>query len=206
MRTLLFFLGRFIDCIYPHILHRKLLGLLQWYYTGYMTRDFYHWGQGSKMGFNMQICGEKMINVMNNVYFGTNSALTAFCIDGDTSRIRISIGNDCMFGDDCHITAVNSIKIGCGLRTGKSILISDNSHGNSSNLKQLKMHPNLRPLYSKGPIVIGDNVWIGVKATILSGVHIGDGAIIGANAVVTHDVPPYSIAVGCPAKIIRQLK
>lgn len=66
------------------------------------------------------------------------------------------------------------------------------------------MHPNVRPLYSKGPIVIGNNVWIGEKVAVLGGVKIGDGAIIGANAVVTHDVPPYSIAVGCPAKIIKR--
>ena len=64
------------------------------------------------------------------------------------------------------------------------------------------MKPDNRPLYSKGQIKIGDNVWIGEKAAIMGGVSIGDGAVIGANTVVTHDVPAYSIAVGCPAKII----
>ena len=52
-------------------------------------------------------------------------------------------------------------------------------------------------------IKIGDTVWIGEKAAILGGVSIGNGAIIGANTVVTHDVPAYSIAVGCPARIIN---
>jgi acetyltransferase-like isoleucine patch superfamily enzyme len=60
-----------------------------------------------------------------------------------------------------------------------------------------------RDTYSKGPVVIGNDVWIGFRAIILSGVRIGDGAVIGAGAVVTHDVPPYAIATGIPAKVQR---
>ena len=57
---------------------------------------------------------------------------------------------------------------------------------------------------NKGDIVIGNDVWIGYEAVILSGVHIGDGAIIGTRAVVTHDVEPYTIVGGVPAKPIRR--
>ena len=57
---------------------------------------------------------------------------------------------------------------------------------------------------NKGNIVIGNDVWIGYEAVILSGVNIGDGAIIGTRAVVTKDVPPYTIAGGVPAKEIRK--
>ncbi len=64
----------------------------------------------------------------------------------------------------------------------------------------------MRPVKSKGSIVIGDNVWIGDKATILPGVIIGDGAVIAANAVVSKDVPAYCVAGGNPAKIIKQAK
>lgn len=53
---------------------------------------------------------------------------------------------------------------------------------------------------------IGNNVWIGDKSTILDGVHIGDNVIVGANSVVTHDIPSNSVAAGMPAKIIKQLK
>ena len=56
----------------------------------------------------------------------------------------------------------------------------------------------------KGDIVIGNDVWIGYEAVILAGVTIGDGAIIGARAVVTSDVPPYTIAGGVPARTIRK--
>ena len=56
----------------------------------------------------------------------------------------------------------------------------------------------------KGDTVIGNDVWIGKNVTILPGVHIGDGAIIGANSVVTKDIPAYHIAGGNPCKIIRK--
>jgi len=57
---------------------------------------------------------------------------------------------------------------------------------------------------NKGDIVVGSDVWIGYEAVILSGVHIGDGAIIGARAVVTRDVPPYTVVGGVPAKEIKK--
>ena len=62
-----------------------------------------------------------------------------------------------------------------------------------------------RPLYSKEPVVIGNNVWLGNNVCVMPDVTIGDGAIIGANSVVTHDISAYAVAVGIPAKIIKQL-
>ncbi|MBR5623403.1 CatB-related O-acetyltransferase [bacterium] len=56
--------------------------------------------------------------------------------------------------------------------------------------------------YSR-PVVIGNDVWIGINAVIMNGVTIGDGAIIGAGAIVTHDVPPYAVALGVPARVVR---
>ncbi|MGD8401832.1 MAG: CatB-related O-acetyltransferase, partial [Bacillota bacterium] len=57
---------------------------------------------------------------------------------------------------------------------------------------------------NKGDIVIGNDVWIGYEAVVLSGVHVGDGAIIGTRAVVTKDVPPYAVVGGIPAKEIKK--
>jgi acetyltransferase-like isoleucine patch superfamily enzyme len=61
-----------------------------------------------------------------------------------------------------------------------------------------------QPLTSKGDIVIEDDVWLGMGVKVMDGVHIGRGAVIGANAVVTKDIPPYSVAVGVPARVIRK--
>lgn len=62
-----------------------------------------------------------------------------------------------------------------------------------------------RELEIKGPVIIGDNVWIGDKVSILSGVTIGKGSVIACNAVVTKDVPSYSVVGGVPAKVIKQI-
>lgn len=67
-----------------------------------------------------------------------------------------------------------------------------------------KITPDLRDLPFKGDTVIGNDVWIGQHATILPGVHIGDGAIVGANSVVSKDVEPYSVVAGNPARLIRK--
>ena len=64
--------------------------------------------------------------------------------------------------------------------------------------------PKKEDLPYKGDTVIGNDVWIGQNVTFLPGVHVGDGCIIGANAVVASDIPPYSVVVGNPAKVIRK--
>lgn len=115
---------------------------------------------------------------------------------------KIKIGSNCHFGAFNHITAINSIEIGDNLLTGKNVTITDNSHG-STDFEHLSIEPILRPLVSKGPVKIGNNVWIGDKATILPNVTIGDGAVIAANAVVTKDIPAYCVAAGNPAKVIK---
>ena len=115
---------------------------------------------------------------------------------------RIIIGKNVSIGSDCHISAINLIKIGDNVLTGKKVTIIDNSHGKSE-LIGLAIPPALRVLFSKGPIQIDKNVWIGDKVTILSNVHIGENSIIGANSVVTQDVPPNCVVGGIPAKVIK---
>lgn len=193
--------------LYPTVLRKACISigrLLEYIYTGYCSRNIKKIGYNSKFCFPIRLVGNQYIEIGDNVILGRGCSLTAFCIDNKSNKTIIEIKDNCMMGGDNHITAVCGISIGKNLRTGKSVLISDNSHGNPHDRKQLDIHPNYRPLYTKGPIKIGDNVWIGEKAAILGGVSIGNGAIIGANTVVTHDVPAYSIAVGCPAKVINK--
>ena len=114
----------------------------------------------------------------------------------------VIIGDNVSLGEYCHITAIESVKIGNNLLTGRFVTITDNSHG-LTDLKSLKLPPSKRPIVSKGAVTIKDNVWIGDKVTILPGVTIGEGAVIAANSVVTKDVPPYSVVGGIPAKILH---
>ena len=115
---------------------------------------------------------------------------------------EIIIGNNVSLGAYNHISAINSIKIGNGVLTGKWVTIVDNSHGNT-NLKSLYKSPSKRPMVSKGKVLIGDDVWIGDKVTILPNVEIGKGAVIAANSVVTKNVKSYTVVGGNPATIIK---
>lgn len=144
-----------------------------------------------------------------NISIGDKSSIMSHCVLETWANARflpeIKIGNGVSIGEYTHITCAQYIEIGDGLLTGRFVLITDNGHGKSS-ADEISIPPILRPLHSNGPIKIGNNVWIGDKATILPNVTIGDGAIIGANAVVTKNVPAYTIVAGCPAKIIKTIK
>lgn len=157
------------------------------------------------------IHGPECITIGDGTAFGEQTFLTAWtsftCIKSGKEFLQkftpsIIIGKNCHFGFNNHITSINNITIGNNLLTGKWVTITDNSHGEITK-EQMLQDPLKRPVVSKGPVRIGDNVWIGDKATILPNVSIGNGAIIAANAVVTKDVPPYSVAAGNPAKIIK---
>lgn len=147
--------------------------------------------------------GFKYISIGSNTSFQRDIYLTAwdrYCEQQFFPEIKI--GSDCAIGAWNHITCINRIVIGNGLLTGKWVTITDNSHG-TTDYKDLRIPPAKRKIHSKGPVIIGNNVWIGDKATILAGVKIGDGAVIAANSVVTKDVPSFSIVAGTPAKIIK---
>ena len=176
-------------------------------YTGYRRKGFHRFGSTSRIRptFNI-LMGEKYISVGEDCYIGKDVQLTATDYFQDQIFTpSITIGNNCSIHDYAHVTAINTIRIGNNVRTGKNVLITDNAHG-ASDPSLLETAPNLRPLYSKGPVIIEDNVWIGGKSSILPGVKIGRGAIIGAGSIVTKDIPKYAVAAGNPAKVLKILK
>lgn len=135
------------------------------------------------------------------------SGLRIECIsnwNGHTYSPSLFIGNNVTFNYRCHIGCVNKIKIGNNVLIGSNVLITDHSHGQINNI-ELSIPPEERFLYSKGPVYIHDNVWIGENVMILPDVSIGENAIIAAASVVTKSIPPNVVAAGNPAKVIRQL-
>lgn len=173
-----------------------------------IRRLFKQIGKGTSFQKISFLKGPQYISIGNHCFFEQFLYLTAWDYfhsknNEQNFKPTISIGSNCYFGAFNHITAINRIEIGNNLLTGKFVTITDNSHG-ETNFETLQIEPINRPLHSKGPVIIGNNVWIGDKATILPNVSIGDGAIIAANAVVTKDVPAHSIAAGNPAKIIKK--
>ena len=128
---------------------------------------------------------------------------------------RVSVGKHSFHNGGLDIRGKVHVTIGSYCAFGKNITIISENH----DLRFLSMqgffykkhfdigHPGddvfPNPHKSKGPIEIGSDVWIGDKAIILSGVKIGDGAIVAAGSIVTKEIPSYGIAVGSPAKVIK---
>lgn len=199
-------LGKFCSLFYDQKTFQLLIKGKRIFFTNLYKSKFKSFGKNSYIYGNFRnITGLEFIFVGDNCQIRENVRLTAWSKRGEQNfRPEIIIGNNCSIGTDSHITAINSIRLGNNVRMGDKILITDNSHGRFT-FEDLKLPPNERPLFSKGPVVIEDNVWIGEKATILPGVKIGYGSIIGAGSVVTKDIPAFSMVGGKPAKIIKIL-
>lgn len=118
----------------------------------------------------------------------------------------LHIGKNVQINDYVHISAMEKVTIGDNVLIASKVFISDLNHGSygSDNIHDSPdTPPNERKLYCK-PIIIEDNVWLGEFVSVLQGVTIGRGTIVGANSVVSKNLPPYTIAVGAPAKVIKK--
>lgn len=208
MRQFIFFLGKIYSYIVPQIIRDKWKSIQSIFFTGYKCRLFNHLGSNSTLGRHSVYIGEPYISIGANTTIGDYGRLTAYKEYKQTQQQfspQIAIGEHCCIGERSHITAIDKIIIGNHVLTGPGVLITDNAHGDSTK-SSLDIAPINRPVYSKGPVIIEDNVWIGEGAMIMPDVHIGKGSIIAANSVVTNDVPPYSIVAGIPAKVIKQVQ
>jgi len=122
-------------------------------------------------------------------------------------RPLIRIGRNFRTSGQTHLSAILLIDIGEDCLFGSSVFISDHGHGSYRGdvVAQSDPHslPFLRPLISHGRVKVGDRCWLGDNVVLLQGVEVGAGSIIGANSVVTKDVPPGAIAAGVPARVLR---
>lgn len=206
IKQFFFILGRLSYMVLFMNIPKLIYGAKSYFYTGFLSHKFYKFGKGGCVDYPMKaLCGAKYISIGDNTLIGRNAQIRAIDSYMDTSyNPRIEIGQNCVIRDNVHISAIEGVFIGDNLLTGDNIYISDNNHGAFNN-EVLECHPKNRPLETKGPVVIGNNVWIGNNVCILSGVRIGDKCVIGANSVVTKSIDSNSIAAGCPAKVIKHL-
>ena len=151
----------------------------------------------------IDIRGKNGIDFGTGLTTGYGCRIESFSKDGSKT---LFFGNNVQINDYCHINALKSVRIGDNVLIASKVFITDLEHGSyigDENDSQPSSIVNYRPLSSK-PVVIGNNVWIGELCSVLPGVTIGENSIIGANSVVTKSIPANSIAVGNPAKVIKQ--
>jgi acetyltransferase-like isoleucine patch superfamily enzyme len=112
---------------------------------------------------------------------------------------KLVIGDGSDIGNFNHITCVNHVEIGAKVLTADGVHISDNSHGYENPALPIMDQAVL----SKGPVIIGAGTWIGENVSVLS-CRIGRNCVIGANAVVTKDIPDFCVVAGVPGRVIKQ--
>ena len=168
---------------------RRLGGILYYVYAQHLPRSY----SGLKLG-QMQLrrfCGKLMlehcgknVNIEKNALFSHKVSLGDHSGIGVNAKIygRCTIGNYVMMGEDCTI-------------------ITRNHSFDRTDIPMME-----QGFGEEKPVTIGNDVWIGDKVTVLPGVKIGNGCIIGAGSVVTHDLPDYSVSAGNPARVIRYRK
>lgn len=143
------------------------------------------------------ISGPHNITIDDNVYIGSYGWLFAIPLTGSICSLRIKKG--CSIGRFCHICATNSIVIDENVLIAERVYLTDNLHAYEDiNIPIIK-----QPIIQKKEVVIGEGSWLGENVCII-GAKIGKHSVIGANSVVTHDIPDYCVAVGAPAKIIKR--
>ena len=118
----------------------------------------------------------------------------------DKFEPELEIGDGTYIGHRCHIIVCDKMNIGKNVTIADNVYITDNLHG----FEDISCGVMPQPLKVPGPVSIEDEAWIGERVCIMPNVTIGKHSVIGANSVVTKDIPEYSVAAGIPAKVIKR--
>jgi acetyltransferase-like isoleucine patch superfamily enzyme len=161
------------------------------------------WRQARIIRFPFDVRGKKYISISEGFTTGVGCRLEAYP-KGQNKVLHF--GKNIQMNDYVHITAMSNVTIGDNVLMASKIYISDCTHGSYAG-DEYDSHPDSIPkdrIQSSKPVIIEDNVWLGEFVSVLPGVTIGKGTIVGANSVVSKSLPEYVIAVGTPAKPIKK--
>lgn len=161
-----------------------------------------------KAGRTLILGDNVQINALssNGIVFGNNVSVNSNTIIECTGTLKqlgegLVTGNNVGIAQNCFIQVRGNVKIGSDVIFGPGVHIFSENHGFSDMSIPIMEQPSTR----KG-VTIEDNVWVGSRAVILDGVTVGQGSIIASGTIVNIDVPPFSIAAGVPARIIKSRK
>ena len=168
---------------------------LRWARRRFLTRAGWRWRTDGLVflgpGLAIEIGPNAQIDFGRFVWIGDGTKLR--CHEG-----LIEIGAKTVMGQECTISAYDGVRIGEQCVIADRAMFIDFDH----NVADVEAPIRQQGIY-KRPVEIGNNCWIGYGACVLRGVRIGDNSIVGANSIVTRDIPPNSVVAGAPARIIR---
>ena len=170
----------------------------------YVIRTKFIFKNARLIRFPFDVGGRKFMNISEGFTTGRGCRIEAYPEDNQSKVIHI--GKNVQINDYVHITAMKNVTLGDNVLLAGKIYISDCTHGSyagNENDSSPEEIPQDRK-FSVDSVIIEDNVWIGEFVSVLPGVRIGKGSIIGSNSVVTKEIPPNTIAVGSPAKVIKK--
>jgi acetyltransferase-like isoleucine patch superfamily enzyme len=171
--------------------------------TGNARRNIMGWAKSKLSGADS--FGKRPV-LMGRIVFQLGGRATfgeRFGADGRLAAVSFFVAEDASLsiGDDAFVMAGASIEAWHEIRIGNNTLVA--SHVAIIDDDRHYVEPG--SMKYKGPVVVGDNVWLGRNVAVMPGVTIGDGSVIGANSVVTRDIPPGVFAAGSPARVVRKL-
>ena len=153
----------------------------------------------SKVHYSAVISNPEFISLLGA---SVGRGVWLYAMTGDSAGHRgvpeLIIGRGVQIGDYCHITCSRRVEIGEDVLLGQRVFISDSNHV----YRDISV-PILRQGLTARPVMIGAGTWLGNHA-VIAGCTIGRNCVVGANAVVTHDVPDYCVVAGAPARIIKR--
>jgi len=155
-------------------------------------------GPGSDIEPPAHVLGGGAIRIAEGVRIWRHARIEA--LNPAPGEIRLAIGAGTVIQPHVHIGAVRDVTIGAEVLMASHVYITDHDHDFSD--------PD-DPVLSNGkllvePVRIGDRAWLGERVMVLKGVTVGEGSVIGAGSIVTKSVPPFSVAVGAPARVVRR--
>ncbi|MCW3018797.1 MAG: hypothetical protein JWN10_1105 [Solirubrobacterales bacterium] len=158
--------------------------------------SFMAFGAKSIIEMPVLVHGARRVSVGREVFIGSDSWLYT-----SGSRALLEIGDGTRMSGHCVLSAVHHVRVGRSVLLSRNVYIADHRHG----VAMLDMPILAQDLETIHAVTVEDDAWLGQNCVILPGVTVGKGSVVGANSVVRDDVPPRTVAVGAPARVVRRL-
>jgi acetyltransferase-like isoleucine patch superfamily enzyme len=167
-----------------------------------VSGSFRHFGRRSVVQLPVRLTGESRISIGDDVFVGAGCWLQVLSdTPRDDTKVAIEIGTGTSIAGSCVLSAVSGIRLGQNVLLARNVYIADHRHA----YEDIGVPVLDQGITRVAQVEIGDGAWLGQNVVIGPGVRVGRGAVVGANSVVRDDVPDFAVAVGAPARVIRQL-